>query len=236
MTNEELILAFPECERVKRDDMRQCIIEAMEHERFYRVASNKVYKKANDLWPYKREWRDKNPEYEAYKLYFWNDWPRKSPFNEWQQKLEDEFIERHGQVHTFEEACQLAADEWVRMIFDHHMQDNGDKSYMGGFTMALGTLVKEKSRRGIGIEFVEKFRTLCRDYYLGGCIYEDKYGKRVKEPYCDYDPNSPLADLLLKAGVPKERVGGICPWKTGITINERDNSVIIRGYQTERFI
>lgn len=77
---------------------------------------------------------------------------------------------------------------------------------------------------------------LFKHYYLGGCIYEDRIGKLRAEPYCDYGPNSPLADLLLKAGVPEERVGGICPWKTGITINERDNSVIIRGYQTERFI
>ena len=237
MTNQELIQAFPECEKVKRSDMFQCIIEAMDQERFYCNASKRVFKKAKDLWPYKREWSYMNPEYEAYKLYFQGGRSTKSPFREWLWMLEDEFIERHGQVHTFEEACQLAADEWVRMIFDHHMQDNGDKSYMGGFTMALGTLVKEKARRGIGIEFVEKFRTLCRDYYLGGCIYEDSsLGKLRAEPYCDYNPNSPLADLLLKAGVPKERVGGICPWKTGITINERDNSVIIRGYQTERFI
>lgn len=216
--------------------MRQCIIEAMEHERFYSVASDKVYKKAHDLWPYKREWRDKNPEYEAYNLYFWNDWHRKSPFKEWLRKLEDEFIERHGQVHTFEEACQLAADEWARMIFGNHIQNNGDQSDAGGLAMVLGTLAKGKASRGISSNIIEKFRKLCKEYYLGGCIYEDEYGKRVKEPYCDYDPNSPLADLLLKAGVPKERVGGICPWKTGITINERDNSVIIRGYQTERFI
>ena len=236
MTNEELIQAFPECEKVKRDNMRQCIIEAMEQERFYCTASSKVYNKAHDLWPYKREWRDNNPEYESYKQYFWNDWPRKSPFNEWLLKMEDEFIERHGQVRTFDEACQLAADAWVRMIFGNHIQNNGDKSDTGGLAMALGTLAKNRAKSNIGIDVIEKFRTLCRDYYLGGCIYENNYGKRRDEPYCDYHPNSPLADLLTKAGVPKESTGIICPWKTGITINERDNSVRVSGYQTERFI
>lgn len=211
MTNQELIQAFPECELVKRSDMFQCIIEAMDQERFYCNASKRVFKKAKDLWPYKREWSD---------------------FREWLRMLEDEFIKRHGQVHTFEEACQLAADEWVRMIFGFHTQDNGTD----GIMMQLGTLVKEEARRDIDIEVVEKFRTLCRDYYLGGCIYEFEYGKRRAELYCDYYPNSPLANLLLKAGVQKENVGFICPWKTGITINERDNAVCISGYQTERFI
>ena len=188
MTNEELIQAFPECEKIKRDDMRQCIIEAMEKEQFYSTARSKVNKKAHALWPHKREWRDLNPEFEAYKQYFWSDWPRKAPFDEWLMKLEDEFIERHGQAHTFDEACQLAADEWVRMIFGHHMQDNGDKSDAGGMGMLLATLVKDRLRRNI------------------------------------------------KAGVPRESIGDICPWKTEIIINERDNAVCIRGYQTQRFI
>lgn len=238
MTNEELIQAFPECEKIKREDIAECITKAMTEERFYAEASNKVYRKAHELWPYQQGLKDDDPERMARRAYFFYDILKgvKSPFNEWLKTFETEFIAQHGQVRTFDEACQTAADEWVKMIFDHNMQDNGDKSYMGVFSMALGTLIKEKARRGIGIEFVEKFRTLCRDYYLGGCIYKDRIGKLRAEPYCDYGPNSPLADLLLKAGVPKERVDGICPWKTGITINERDNSVIIRGYQTERFI
>lgn len=240
MTNEELIQAFPECEKVKRDDMCQCIIEAIEQEKFYCEASSKVYKKAHDLWPYNREWRDdKNPEYEAYKLYFWGDrHDIKSPFDEWLRgKFEEEFIARHGQVHTFEEACQLAADEWTRMIFGAHMQNNGDQSDAGGMSMILGTLAKEHAKEGVDSEVIEKFRKLCRDYYIGGCrAEEDKYGWRKEEPYCDYHPNGALAALLLEAGVPTDKVGNIAPWKTGITINERDNSVRIGGYQTERFI
>ncbi len=239
MTNEELIQAFPECEKVKRDDMRQCIIEAIEQDKFYLVASTKVYNKAHKLWPYNREWKDEDAEHQAYKLYFWGDWNgTESPFDVWLRKtFEEEFIERHGQAHTFEEACQLAADEWARMIFGNHVQNNGDKSDAGGMAMVLGTLAKDKASRGIDSKVVEKFRKLCKEFYLGGCVCEDDYyGKRKEEPYCDYHPNTPLADLLLKAGVPEKSIGSICPWKTGITINERDHSVRIGGYQTERFI
>lgn len=238
MTNEELIQAFPECEKVKRDDMRQCIIDAIEQENFYCEASRKVYNKAHDLWPYKREWRDGDTEYEDYKLYFWGDWHDvKSPFDEWLRcKFEEEFIERHGQAHTFDEACQMAADEWTRMIFGNHVQNNGDQSDAGGMSMILGTLAKDRASQDIDSKTIEEFRQLCKEFYLGGCVYETKYGKVKDWPYCDYHPNEPLADLLVKAGVPSDRIGSICPWKTGITINERDNAVRIGGYQTERFI
>ena len=135
-----------------------------------------------------------------------------------------------------DEACQLAADEWARMIFGNHIQNNGDQSDAGGMVMVLGTLVKDKASRGIGQDTIEKFRKLCKEFYLGGCIRQTKYGPHKDDPYCDYHPNSALADLLLEAGVPEDSVGNICPWKTGITVDERDHAVIVRGYQKERFI
>ena len=103
--------------------------------------------------------------------------------------------------------------------------------------MVLGTLAKDKAKRGISSEVVERFRKLCKEYYLGGCrVDEDKYGWCKCEPYCDYHPNSALSDLLSDAGVSESSIGSICPWKTGITIDERDHAVIVRGYQTERYI
>lgn len=239
MTTEELIQAFPECEKIKREDIAECITKAMTEERFYAEASDKVYRKAHELWPYQRGLKDDDPERVAYKAYFWGDILKGvvSPFKEWQKTFEAEFIAQHGQVRTFDEACQIAADEWARMIFGNHVQNNGDKSDAGGMAMALGTLAKDKASRGIDSKVVEKFRKLCKEFYLGGCVCEDDYyGKRKEEPYCDYHPNPALADLLLKAGVPKKSIGSICPWKTGITINERDHAVRIGGYQTERFI
>lgn len=122
------------------------------------------------------------------------------------------------------------------MIFGNHVQNNGDQSDAGGLAMVLGTLAKDKAKRDIDGETIEKFRTLCKDYYLGHCLYEGEYGMHVMEPYCDYHPNTPLADLLLKAGVPKDKAENIAPWKTGIGIDKLDNSVIVRGYQKERYI
>lgn len=239
MTIEELIQTFPECEKIKREDIAECITKAMTEERFYAEASDKVYHKAHELWPYQRGLKDDDPERVAYGAYFWGDILKGvvSPFKEWLITFETEFIAQHGYVHTFEESCQMAADEWTRMIFGNHIQNNGDRSENGCIAMMLGTLVKDKASSGIGDDTVEKFRKLCKEYYLGGCIYEDeKYGKMKIEPYSDYGPNDALGSLLEQAGVPHDRIGSITPWKTGIYINKRDNSVCVRGYQTERYL
>lgn len=239
MTIEELIKTFPECEKIKREDIAECITKAMTEKRFYAEASDKVYHKAHELWPYQRGLKDDDPERVAYGAYFWGDILKGvvSPFKEWLITFETEFIAQHGYVHTFEESCQMAADEWTRMIFGNHIQNNGDRSENGCIAMMLGTLVKDKASSGIGDDTVEKFRKLCKEYYLGGCIYEDeKYGKMKIEPYSDYGPNDALGSLLEQAGVPHDRIGSITPWKTGIYINKRDNSVCVRGYQTERYL
>jgi len=123
------------------------------------------------------------------------------------------------------------------MIFGNHLQDNGDQSEAGFIGMMLGTLAKDKARSGLGNEIVEKFRTLCKAYYLGGCIYVDeKFGKMKLVPYSDYGPNSALGWLLEQAGVPHDRIGSIAPWKTGITINKRDNSVCVGSYQKQKYL
>ncbi len=238
MTTDELIQAFPECEKIKREDIAECINKAMTEERFYAEASDKINSKANELWPYQRGLKDYS-ERVAYDAYFWGDIHQgvKSPFRKWLETFETEFIAQHGQVRTFDEACQTAADEWARMIFGNHVQNNGDKSYAGGLAMVLGTLAKDKASSGISSDIIEKFRKLCKEYYLGGCRYKkDKYGWMESTPHCDYGPNGALSRLLDQAGVPHDRLGSICPWKTGITINQRDNSVCIHGYQTARYI
>ena len=73
MTAEELIQAFPECEKIKREDIAECITKAMTEERFYAEASDKIYSKAYELWPYQRGLKDDDPERVAYKAYFWGD-------------------------------------------------------------------------------------------------------------------------------------------------------------------
>lgn len=240
MTIEELIQEFPECERIKREDIAECITKSMTEEKFYQEAADKIWKKVHELYPhYEGRYDKNNAEQNAYRSYFACNYATGSPsrFDEWRKTFETEFINQHGQVHTFEEACQIAADEWTRMIFGNHIQNNGDRSENGCLAMMLGTLAKDKAKSGIGGETVEKFRKLCKEYYLGGCIYVDEeYGKMKIEPYSDYGPNDALGSLLEQAGVPYDRIGSITPWKTGITVDKRDNSVRIQGYQTARYL
>ena len=239
MTNEELIQAFPECEKIKRDDMRQCIIEAIEQEKFYSEASSKVYRKARELYPcYKAPYDKEDPEQNAYRAYFWSDFHgNRSPFQKWIDTFETEFIERHGQQHTFDEACQMAADEWARMIFGTHMQNNGDQSDSGGLAMVLGTLVKDRAKKDYGSEVIDKFRSLIKEHYLGGCLFEYEDGKKYHDvPDCDYHPSASLRQALKRAGCKDDDIENMCPWKTTILIDARDNSVVVRGYQTERYI
>ena len=239
MTTEELIRAFPECEKINREDIAECITKAITEERFYAEASDKVYRKANELWPYLRGLKVDDPERVAYMAYFYGDIMEgvEAPFNKWLETFEAEFVAQHGQVRTFDEACQAAADEWARMIFCNHVQNTGDQADAGGLAMVLGTLAKSKASSGISSDTIEKFRKLCKEYYLGGCRYKvDKYGWMESIPHCDYGPNDALGRLLDQAGVPHDHFGSICSWKTGITINQRDNSVCVRGYRTARYM
>lgn len=238
MTNEELIQAFPECEKIKREDIAECITKAMTEERFYAEASDKIYRKAFELWPNQCGKYD-DPERVARRAYFVGDILKgvETPFKKWLETFKTEFIAQHGQVRTFDEACQTAADEWVRMIFGHHVQNNGDQSGSGGLAMVLGTLAKDMASRDYGKDVIDKFRSLMADHYRGGCRWMCDDGTEYRdEPDVDYNPSPSLFGLLVKAGCKEDDANNMCPWKTGITINRRDNSVCVLGYQTARYI
>ena len=228
MTDEELMTAFPECDRIQRAQAAPILTQVMNEVDSWRKIRYTIQARLQEqFWP-KPEYGSE--EYKEWREYFFG-WDNKQ-FDEWISLAEWEFVYRHGQRHTMDEACQIAADEWTRMIFGNHVQDNGDHSDTGGLTMVLGTLAKDKAKQGISNEVVEKFRQLCKQFYLRA--YKDEW--RINVPYCDYGPNSALADLLKESGVPEQSIGNICPWKTGIWIDERDYSVIVRGYQKERYL
>lgn len=235
MTIDELMQTFPECERIKREDMVECVTKAMECAKFYQDAIDTIRARALELWPRDRNWEWECPEHQAFDAYFYGGCGAPN-FRRWIDAVKVEFIAHHGLVRTFDDACQLAADEWTRMIFSHHTQDNGDNTENGAMASMMGTLVKDTVASNIPQEVVEKFREQCKTFYLGGCQIETPWGLRRSEPYCDYQPNTALCRLLSSAGVPDEKVDSICPWKTGIYIDDADNSVVVRGYQKERRI
>ena len=239
MTIEEMIQAFPECEKIKRKDIAECITKAMTEEQFYAEATDKVYRKAHELWPYPRKLNDDDSERVAHIAYFCVDIIKgvEPPFNKWLKTFMTEFITKHGQVRTFDEACQTAADEWVRMIFDHHVQNNGDQSDAGGLAMVLGTLIKDKASSGYGKDIIDKFRSLMVDHYRGGCRWKSESGTEYRDvPNVDYNPSPSLLGLLVKAGCEEKDANDMCPWKTRINIDKNDNSVCVRGYRTARYI
>lgn len=44
------------------------------------------------------------------------------------------------------------------------------------------------------------------------------------------------AKWLCEDGRNEDDANYMCPWKTGITIDQRDNSVCVRGYRTARYM
>lgn len=251
-TDEELLDAFPEFEgHFTKAEMAGVLKKAMAESKSYREVGAFIWRECEKLYPMppgscRKGKPDYNPELEEWYNYFHGRYDEKyklvwNGFNEWLDKVSGVFLGRNGVRRTYAEACSVAADEWCRMIFGTHVQDNGDASLTGGMTMALGTIVAGKHKDGIGKETVEKARELIREYYENGCVYEyesccgGKTSTRM-DLYCDYSPNVPLFGLLTKAGVPKGSADCICPWKTGIEIDDKDNSVVVRGYQKETII
>lgn len=231
MTNEEIINAFPECEKIKKADVAECINKVFDDVKFYREVDWYIRQYCFKFWPEIDDYQSE--DFKAHCNYFYGDYDTKDyRFRDWVRKVEKEFIQRNGPHRTYDEACQLAADEWARMIFGTHVQNNGDQSDAGGMAMVLGTLVKDKAKSGYNSDVINKFRKLMAAAYRENS-HRDSYWSA---PYCDYNPNPSLADVLIKAGCNKDDVRSMCPWKTGITVDYRDNSVCIRGYQTAKFL
>lgn len=237
MTNEELIQAYPydKVGYIKVQQVTHIVNKVFDECKCYREIRDMVTNFCLGFYPEPKGVKWDDPVYQEWSNYFWGDYDtNQHNFDDWLKKVQDEFLLRNGQRHTFEEACKIAADEWTRMIFGTHIQDNGDKSESGFMGMMLATIIKDKAAKKAEPEIIENFRSLCRDYYLSGCINEKT--NHQCEPYCDYHPNAPLADLLIKAGMSANDIGFLCPVKTGIRVDERDHTVIVRGYQKERYL
>ena len=238
MTNEEIINAFPECERIKKADMAECVNRVFDEVKFYRQVGDFLMKHCKTLWPEPTNWRTDRTDYDIWSNYFYGDYEAYDfRFHNWRKSIEAEFIARHGQHRTYDEACQVAADEWTGMIFGRHIQDNGDKSPDGVFGNMLATIVKDKCRQKYGQDVIGRFREAIRQHYLGHCVYKSTEHDSYRDiPDCDYHPSPSLRKALSDAGCNDDDISYMCPCKTCITIDEADNSVCIRGYQTERYM
>ena len=170
--------------------------------------------------------------------------------------LENYWVDINGKAHTDEEAAKIAADKWCELLFGWHLQDNGalNETHGGGFpACALATVLANDAKEGITDEMKNKAHDLLNQYYLRLIHYNrtndnddikwlkenlvpdddfdwEYYGFRV-DMYCDYGPSSSLYIILLNAGIPKDDIECICPWKTGISIRREDNAVMYNTYR-----
>lgn len=242
---EQLITdSFPECEKIKKSDIKDIVSELFVFAESYHEISTTIYEHCRKLWPVPKlcyipdSPSQRTFDYDEWYKYFYGDGNDNGPLGDWVQKFEESFIQQRGMKRTFEEACGVAADWWKIMIFEEVKQDNGDKSVGGLFGRGMAETLKRRSLAELNVtEISMKFRQIMYEYYMNGCQYkfsESYTGEMV--PSVDYGPNGCLIDSLVKAGVPKEETGSICPWKTTISVDKRDNSVIIMGYQKQSII
>lgn len=238
MTNKEIINAFPECDRIKKADIAECVNRLFDEVKFYNEIGDFLIEYCSTLWPEPTNWRADRTDIDEWLHYFHGNYKTKDyRFREWRKIIQKEFVARHGQHRTYDEACQLAADEWARMIFGSHMQDNGDKSSEGFFGNMLATVVKNECSSGYGQDVIDRFRAAIKRHYLGDCFFESaEYGRFRDIPDCDYHPSYSLRKALSDAGCEDKDIGYMCPIKTAIIIDKIDNSVCVRGYRTERYM
>ena len=237
-----LIQQCPKHDKVDMNKIKEMLENIFEYCEYYQDIYEYFKKYVNTCFPgsdlNKYEWD--SPEYDEYYHYMQGDIDEKeTSFYKWTKWVIDDFLLVKGSRRTFDEACTLAADEWCKRLFGNHYQDNGALNEEHSFmACALGTWLKTKANESITEEMIKNTRTNLYKYFQNHCMYKNKnfeYEHYINL-YSDYGPNAPLYDILFESGIPEDEIKNICPWKTGIEIDEQDNAVIIIGYQKRNYI
>lgn len=238
MNIEKIINSFPECEKVKKEDIAAIIKKTLSEAKTYHEIYNNIMKSLETLYPRVKNETKEDKQIRCDYLYgsgYDDNWNYIHPLGDWIKNIEDEFIKENGNVHTFEEAVDIAAKKWVDLIFGYHIQDNGaiNESHGGGFpACALGTILKNST-----IEKMEnKEKIATKTYELIKKFYIDTKNNKSYYLSVDYGPNTYLDDILIKAGVDENKTSNICPWKTMIKIDKKDNSVCYHTYGNVDYI
>lgn len=240
-TNETLVQLFNECDKIKRDQIVSLVEDIFASENYHQI-SNKIYKFCEEFWPEPQDYDSQEWKIWSDYMYGYYDHDTKhynKPLGDWVDQCEYEYVYRNGKMHTYKEACEIAANKWCELIFEWHLNDNGalNEDHPGGFTAcALSSVLKNEASSKIPKEQQEKAYELIKKFYEDDCWWEYYNDKGEYENTwqtnlnVDYGPNRPLYELLKKAGIEEKHIRTICPWKTSIRIDERDNSVIWHKY------
>ena len=242
-TIEKLVNDCPKSDKVDMNIIKEMLENIFEHCDYYQDIFDyfKIYicecLPGHDSKKYKWD----SPEYDEYWKYMHGDDDNNHfGFYKWIKFVEEDFLLVKSPRRTFNEACKLASDEWCKRLFGNHFQDNGALNEEHSFIMCgLGTLLKDKANESITEKMIENTRTNLYKYFENHCEYRSKeHPEWIHhiQLYSDYGPNCPLYDILYESGIPENEIESICPWKTGIEIDENDNAVIIIGYQKRDYI
>lgn len=242
-TVEYLIGEFPEGEGVTKGDIAEAVKSVFNGGvKYYQEIRDVLYNALHKVLPYPtdEQWnenfrRDKSTGGEKdYVDRYW-DYAQKQ-FREWSERVESYFRAIRGARRTYGEACGLVADKWCELLFGSPFQDNGDRSGHSDGMMFLGTLLKSDAQKNITPEIMENVHNGIEKFYLHDCMWESEGGSRFRiDLSCDYYPNTPFYEILLEAGVKEDDIRSICPWKTGIEIDRKDNAVMVRQYRERNY-
>lgn len=233
MTNNELLILFPKHPKIDIHKIEELLdkvfVECKQYKDIYEYFESYI----NTCFPGSdyNKYKYGSYEREEYSSYLYNF--EKNGFYEWIKDVEAEYLIRNKSKRTFEEACNIAADKWCDLLFQWHLQDNGaiNEDHPGGFfSCVLATLMKNDSAKKIDEKTIKKAHDNFVKYYLDN-NYDAMYGMRV-----DYDPSRSLYDLLKDSGIPEKHIRSLCPWKTSIYIDEKDNSVVYCTYGKREYL
>ena len=220
----EVLSAFPFSGNISKDSLLEVINIALE-KTFYYQSSNEIFSriKALNPPPSKVDFTD-GSEYDKW-------WHWQNDIGKWKRDHYLPLWKRiNGEVRTIEEACELCANIWMNKIFNVALQDNGawDDGHVGAMMNAFGSVLKVDAMSEVSEEVKDKAKEGIKNLYL-----RNKYGYGLE---CDYHPCPDLYNILLDAGVPKNKIDDICPWKTHISILPEDNSVCVHTYQKDEYV
>lgn len=244
MTNKEIIELFPECELIHKNDIVSLVDKCFTEPKRYQEISNMVYNYCHELYP-SPDYDKDHDNWEICNNYFYGDYDKNSkrwlhPFRDWIENIENEFLRRFPPQRKYEEACKIVADKWCELLFSWHLQDNGaiNEDHGGGFlACALGTVLGNDAKEKISEESKKNAHEYIYNHYINDCLWKFDNGDSWNcELSVDYHPNTPLAAILKNSGIEERYIDSICPWKTRILIDKKDNSVIYATYGKREYI
>lgn len=222
-TIEKILSSFPHLDNVSKEALSESVDKALQIKIYYN-STEAIRDELLKLYPRpeKRDYTDGSPYTK------WSDWFYK--VDKWlYNDYFDLWRKANGDIRSMEEANELCADIWMKRIFYTPLHDNGTWGNTDGSekTAMLGSLLKSRAMEEITEETKTKAKEGIRDFYA-----EHPY----RELDCDYGPCLALWDILKDAGVPENRIGDICPWKTCIGVERRDHSVCVYGYGKREYV